>query len=99
MKKLQEVRDARAYNSPEEVDYAIIPQGSIACVTGFKVNMVNKTITATSPCYTSQNGATDIENMGQSVHWARDCSSRFGKTHFNGNVTLSQHRDEICMAR
>ena len=45
-----------------------------------------------------KNGATDIENMEQSQYWARDCSS-FGKTHFNGNVTLSQHRDEICMAR
>ena len=31
----------------------IIPQGSIACVTGFLINLVNKTIQIVSPCYTS----------------------------------------------
>ena len=64
MKKLQEVRDARAYHSPEDVDYSTIPQGSIACVTGFKVNMVNKTITATSPCYTSQKWSHGYREYG-----------------------------------
>ena len=32
----------------------IVPQGSIACVTGFLINMVHRTIQLTSPCYTSQ---------------------------------------------
>lgn len=31
----------------------IIPQGSIACVTGFYVNLLQKTIKLISPCYTS----------------------------------------------
>lgn len=53
LKQLAKVKDARNYKSEEEVDYSKIPQGSIACVTGFKINMVKKTITAVSPCYTS----------------------------------------------
>ncbi|MBT8340600.1 MAG: radical SAM family RiPP maturation amino acid epimerase [Desulfatitalea sp.] len=32
---------------------AFIPQGSIACVSGFLVNMVDKTIKLVSPCYAS----------------------------------------------
>jgi radical SAM family RiPP maturation amino acid epimerase len=32
----------------------IVPQGSIACVSGFLINLVNRTIQVVSPCYTSQ---------------------------------------------
>ncbi len=32
---------------------SVVPQGSIACVTGFLVNLVNRTIHLISPCYTS----------------------------------------------
>lgn len=32
----------------------IVPQGSIACVSGFLINMVNRTIQVVSPCYTSK---------------------------------------------
>ncbi|MDY0094909.1 MAG: radical SAM family RiPP maturation amino acid epimerase [Candidatus Vecturithrix sp.] len=32
----------------------IVPQGSIACVTGFLVNMVRGTVQLVSPCYTCQ---------------------------------------------
>ncbi len=32
---------------------SVVPQGSIACVTGFLINMVNRTIHLISPCYTS----------------------------------------------
>ena len=31
----------------------IVAQGSVACVTGFLINMVNRTIQLVSPCYTS----------------------------------------------
>lgn len=31
----------------------VVPQGSIACVSGFLINMVNQTIQLVSPCYTS----------------------------------------------
>ena len=32
---------------------AVVPQGSIACVSGFLTNLVNQTIQLVSPCYTS----------------------------------------------
>ncbi len=32
---------------------SVVPQGTIACVTGFLINMVNRTIHLISPCYTS----------------------------------------------
>ena len=35
----------------------IVPQGSIACVSGFLINMVHKTIQLVSPCYTSKKWA------------------------------------------
>lgn len=64
LKKLNEVRDCRFYDEPEDVDVASIPQGSIACVSGFKVNMINKTITATSPCYTSKEWPLGYRDYG-----------------------------------
>ncbi len=32
----------------------VVPQGSIACVSGFLINLLKKTIQVVSPCYTSQ---------------------------------------------
>ena len=64
MEKLKSVVDARHASSQDEVDTSIIPQGSIACVTGFKINMINKTITATSPCYTSQKWSKGYRDYG-----------------------------------
>jgi hypothetical protein len=53
LKALEKVKDCRDFESLNDFDYAQIPQGSIACVSGFRVNMVLKTITLTSPCFTS----------------------------------------------
>ena len=64
MKRLETLKDARNSLTAESVDYSIIPQGSIACVTGFKINMVNKTITATSPCYTSYKWSHGYRDYG-----------------------------------
>lgn len=41
-------RDAGHYTD------SLVPQGSIACVSGFLVNMVHQTIKLISPCYTSE---------------------------------------------
>lgn len=64
MKALSEIKDARHYTSADQVDYSLIPQGSIACVTGFRINMVQKTITLTSPCYTSYKWSHGYRNYG-----------------------------------
>ncbi len=32
----------------------IVPQGSIACVSGFLINLVNRTVQIVSPCYTTK---------------------------------------------
>ncbi|QNJ06883.1 radical SAM family RiPP maturation amino acid epimerase [Synechococcus sp. MEDNS5] len=64
MKVLSQVKDARQYTSADQVDYSLIPQGSIACVTGFRINMVQKTITLTSPCYTSYKWSHGYRNFG-----------------------------------
>lgn len=42
----------RALQKKEYVDN-IVPQGTIACVSGFLVNLVKQTIKLVSPCYTS----------------------------------------------
>lgn len=39
---------------PDKYLTDIVPQGSIACVSGFLVNMVNRTIKLVSPCYSSK---------------------------------------------
>jgi len=64
LEKLKKVVDARHASSQDEVDLSAIPQGSIACVTGFRVNMVEKTITITSPCYTSQKWTKGYRDFG-----------------------------------
>ncbi|MFT6226460.1 MAG: radical SAM family RiPP maturation amino acid epimerase [Paracoccaceae bacterium] len=48
--KSDDLRDIDIDNPPEVLD---IPQGSIACVSGLLVNMVNKTMKLCSPCYTT----------------------------------------------
>ncbi|MER2492656.1 radical SAM family RiPP maturation amino acid epimerase [Catenovulum sediminis] len=48
---LAEVIDKR---DNDELSANDIPQGSIACVTGFLINMVNRSIKLVSPCYTSR---------------------------------------------
>ncbi len=47
------MRDRADGNYLEEV----VPQGSIACVSGFLINLVNRTIQVISPCYTSKRWA------------------------------------------
>ncbi len=39
--------------APDKYLDEIVPQGSIACVSGFLVNMVNQTVKLVSPCYTN----------------------------------------------
>ena len=52
LKKLEESVDIR--EEPEgDISQASVPQGSIACVSGFLINMVDKTVKLISPCYTS----------------------------------------------
>jgi hypothetical protein len=64
LKALAKVKDCRDYDSLADFDYSQIPQGSIACVSGFKINMVLKTITATSPCFTSQHWTKGYRDFG-----------------------------------
>lgn len=52
LKKLEEVNDLRTQEEGDEVP--LIPQGSIACVSGFLINILEKTIRLISPCYTSR---------------------------------------------
>lgn len=52
LKKLDETTDIRD-NPEQDLRQATVPQGSIACVSGFLINMVNKTVKLISPCYTT----------------------------------------------
>ena len=53
LKKLEETTDIRD-DYEQDLSQATVPQGSIACVSGFLINMVNKTIKLISPCYTNE---------------------------------------------
>ena len=58
LKQLVEADDLRKVdfeNLPEGFEP---PQGSIACISGFLVNMVNRTVKLISPCYTTMNTVT-----------------------------------------
>lgn len=50
---LEEQGGMRERDDGEYLDQ-IVPQGSIACVTGFLINLLNKTIEVVSPCYSSE---------------------------------------------
>lgn len=50
---LQETAGLREREEGHYLD-EIVPQGSIACVSGFLINMVRRSIQIVSPCYTSQ---------------------------------------------
>lgn len=54
LQRLIEARDLRNCD-PDEIPADLdIPQGSIACVSGLLLNMVNRTIRLISPCYSSR---------------------------------------------
>jgi radical SAM family RiPP maturation amino acid epimerase len=52
LKRLDDVKDLRVLEEGQESENSA-PQGSIACVSGFLINLIDKTIKLTSPCYTT----------------------------------------------
>jgi radical SAM family RiPP maturation amino acid epimerase len=46
----QDLRELEVDKKPEELD---VPQGSIACVSGFLINLLHRSIKLISPCYTT----------------------------------------------
>jgi radical SAM family RiPP maturation amino acid epimerase len=46
----EDLRDKDIERRPEDME---VPQGSIACVSGFLINIIEKTIKVISPCYTT----------------------------------------------
>jgi radical SAM family RiPP maturation amino acid epimerase len=53
LKRLEDYTDLRDLDTARTPDDLVVPQGSIACVSGFLVNIIEKTIRLISPCYTS----------------------------------------------
>ena len=49
-------------------DMPIIPQGSIACVSGFIINLVSQTIKIISPCYVSEKWPHGFRVFGQTTY-------------------------------
>ncbi|MBL4692055.1 MAG: radical SAM family RiPP maturation amino acid epimerase [Magnetovibrio sp.] len=52
MEKLKAGSDLRDMEEPN-IDLVKVAQGSIACVSGFLINAITKTVMLSSPCYTS----------------------------------------------
>lgn len=50
---LEQQNDLRQRSTKDYLQ-EIIPQGTIACVSGFYINLIQKTIKLVSPCYTSE---------------------------------------------
>ncbi|MCL6611573.1 MAG: radical SAM family RiPP maturation amino acid epimerase [Peptococcaceae bacterium] len=51
LKEIEGLRGEQDLKNREELN---VPQGSIACVSGFRINLVSKTIELFSPCFTSK---------------------------------------------
>ncbi|MCL2056093.1 MAG: radical SAM family RiPP maturation amino acid epimerase, partial [Oscillospiraceae bacterium] len=48
------LRSVEDFDSGDRISLlSIVPQGTIACVSGFNINLANRTIMLFSPCYTS----------------------------------------------
>lgn len=52
--RLQTYDDLREMDTARRPDNMDVPQGSIACVSGFLINIIEKTIRLISPCYTTE---------------------------------------------
>jgi radical SAM family RiPP maturation amino acid epimerase len=52
--RLAEYKDLRELDVDEKPEDLFVPQGSIACVSGFLINIIEKTIRLISPCYTTE---------------------------------------------
>ncbi|MGE4267222.1 MAG: radical SAM family RiPP maturation amino acid epimerase [Deferribacterales bacterium] len=50
---LEEKSGIRDISPDADIKQTIVPQGSIACASGFLINLVRRTIDVFSPCYTS----------------------------------------------
>lgn len=54
MSKLNEHGDLRELEVERKPEDMVVAQGSIACVSGFLINIIEKTIKLVSPCYTTE---------------------------------------------
>jgi radical SAM family RiPP maturation amino acid epimerase len=52
--KLDNYQDLRELETERRPEDMVVPQGSIACVSGFLINIIEKSIRLISPCYTTQ---------------------------------------------
>jgi radical SAM family RiPP maturation amino acid epimerase len=50
LERYDDLRELETDRKPEDM---VVPQGSIACVSGFLINVIDKTIKLISPCYTT----------------------------------------------
>jgi len=62
------LRGVEDFSGNREELLKIIPQGSISCVSGFCINLVEKTILVFSPCYTSEKWPHGFRVYGQTAY-------------------------------
>ena len=62
------LRGVEDFSGNREELLAVIPQGSISCVSGFCINLAEKTILVFSPCYTSEKWPHGFRVYGQTSY-------------------------------
>lgn len=77
----------------------IVPQGSIACVSGFLINMVNRTIEIVSPCYTSAKWPKGYRVFDSAAFKDADDFGRVMDELIDRNMPLSPDRKKIASFR
>ena len=96
---LEEKAGLRGINSGEDIPRVEVPRGTIACVNGFVVNMVRRTIRLVSPCYACSRWPKGYRVHGEAAF--RD-ESDFGEVicrMIDDNMFLSPPPDRILRFR
>ena len=83
----------------EKNNIGFVPQGSIACVSGFNINLVSKTVTLFSPCYVCNRWPHGFRIFGQASY--NDASDYPEAIHrlIDSCMYLSPPKDKIIKFR
>jgi radical SAM family RiPP maturation amino acid epimerase len=93
--KLDEYGDLRDKNieTEEDAGETFVPQGSIACVSGFLINLIERTVKLISPCYTTREYSQGYRTYAEFTFDDAEDFDRKLHRMFEQNMITAPYRD------
>lgn len=93
LEKLDDYEDLRDKDPDGEAGDTFVPQGSIACVSGFLINLIERTIKLISPCYTTREYPQGYRTYAEDTFEDAADFDRKLRRMFERNMVTAPYRD------